>query len=78
MLGQVEMMLTLMRDLMNQAQLATNTFTIVNKHFNCNVLVKRCMQIVASQANNRQIKLVGPVIDNPLGKYYFEKLFSDE
>ena len=78
MLGQVEMMLTLMRDLMNQAQLATNTFTIVNKHFNCKVLVKRCMQIVASQANNRQIKLVGPVIDNPLGKYYFEKLFSDE
>lgn len=72
MLGQVEMMLTLMRDLMNQAALATNTFTMVNKHFNCNHLVKRCMQIVGSQANGRQIKLEGPVIGNPLGKYYFK------
>ena len=38
--GQVQMMLVLMRDLMNQAQLSSNTFTIVKKHFNFIFLVK--------------------------------------
>ena len=41
--GQVTMMLSLMRDLMNQAQLANNTFTMVNSHFDCIQLVKSCM-----------------------------------
>ena len=32
--GQVDMMLTLMRDLLDQAQLDNDTFTLVNNYFN--------------------------------------------
>ena len=42
--GQTEMMMMLLRDLMNQAQLGNNTFTMVNEYFNVCSLVKRCIQ----------------------------------
>ena len=41
--GQASMMLMLMRDLMNQAQLANNTFTMVNEYFDCIKLVGHCI-----------------------------------
>ena len=46
--SQVEMMLALMRDLMNQAQLANNTFTMVNDYFSCLSLIKRCMMTLGA------------------------------
>ena len=33
--GQVDMMMSLLADLMNQAQMANNTFQMVNEYFNC-------------------------------------------
>ena len=57
---QVQMMLVLMRDLMNQAQLASNTFTMINKHFDFVSLIRRCMKTVQAQAKLRQVKLIGP------------------
>ena len=41
--AQAEMMMTLMRDLMNQAQLANNTFQMINEHFDCIKLIKNCI-----------------------------------
>ena len=39
--GQVDMMMSLLADLMNQAQMANNTFQMVNEYFNCLLLIKR-------------------------------------
>ena len=33
--GQVDMMMSLLADLMNQAQMANNTFQMINEYFNC-------------------------------------------
>ena len=38
--GQAQMMMTLMRDLMNQAEMTNNTFDMVNEYFNCIDLIK--------------------------------------
>ena len=76
--SQVEMMLALMRDLMNQAQLANNTFTMVNDYFSCLSLIKRCMMTLGAQAHLREVRLKGPILENPLDKFYFRQLFSDE
>ena len=76
--GQSGMMMTLMRDLMNQAQLANNTFSMVNEYFDCLKLIKRCFGILAVQAKLKQVRLMGPVFDSPLDKYYFLQVFSDE
>ena len=38
--GQVQMMMTLMRDLMNQAEMTNNTFNMVNEYFNCIDVIK--------------------------------------
>ena len=46
--GQVEMMMTLLRDLMNQAQMANNTFTMVNEFFDFHILIKKCFKTMAS------------------------------
>ena len=75
--GQVEMMMTLMKDLMNQAQLNNNTFTLVNEYFNCIKLVKYCMATMKTQGILKKIHLLGPIIEQPLDKYYFELLFGD-
>ena len=76
--AQVEMMLLLMRDLMNQAALANNSFILVNSYFDCVRLIKRCMGTVATHAHQKQITLEGPIFSNPLDKFYFRLLFSDE
>lgn len=39
---QVDMMMTLLKDLMNQAQIANNTFAFVNEYFDIVVLARRC------------------------------------
>ena len=48
--GQAEMMMTLLGDLMDQAQLANNTFKMIREHFNCISLVKRCINTLNLQA----------------------------
>ena len=78
MLGQAGMMMTLMRDLMNQAQLANNTFTMVNDYFDCIFLIKKCMATLKSQCKFKHVSLAGPVFENPVNKYYFRALYSDE
>lgn len=72
------MMMSLMHDLMNQAQLNNNTFQMVNEHFDCIELIKRCIRTLKLQAGHKNIQLIGPVFANPLDKYYFFALFSDE
>ena len=38
--GQAQMMMTLMQDLMNQAEMTNNTFNMVNEYFNCIDVIK--------------------------------------
>ena len=71
-------MMSLLRDLMNQAQMANNTFQMVNEYFNCISLIKRCYRTMATQCNLKKVSLVGPIISNPLDKFYFEQVFADE
>ena len=47
--GQVEMMMSLLADLMNQAQMANNTFQMVNEYFDCIWLIKRSFRTFAAQ-----------------------------
>jgi hypothetical protein len=65
------MMASLMRDLMNQAQLNNNTFTMVNEYFDCIKLVKQCFKTMATQSDIKKIYLLGPIMENPNDKYYF-------
>eukprot|EP00354_Favella_ehrenbergii_P009457 CAMPEP_0170475156 /NCGR_PEP_ID=MMETSP0123-20130129/16859_1 /TAXON_ID=182087 /ORGANISM="Favella ehrenbergii, Strain Fehren 1" /LENGTH=128 /DNA_ID=CAMNT_0010745489 /DNA_START=300 /DNA_END=686 /DNA_ORIENTATION=+ len=76
--GQVDMMLALMRDLMNQAQMANNTFRMVKDYFSCVQLVRKCKTIAAPQASLKDVTLVGPVFENPIDKFYFQQVFNDE
>ena len=66
--GQVDMMLTLMRDLLDQAQLDNDTFTLVNNYFNLLHLVKYCKKMMASRSTLKKVILKGPVFDNPMDK----------
>ena len=75
---QTKMMSILLNDLMNQAQLANNTFSMVNKKFDCISLIKRCMVSFQVQAKQKNVNLVGPILKSPIDKYYFRNLFSDE
>ena len=72
------MMTTLMRDLMNQAQLNSNTFTVINEYFNLTKLVKKCMHTLSTQSMLKKIHLLGPILQNPLDKFYFMHIFGDE
>ena len=69
---QTEMMMTLLRDLMNQAALASNTFKMVNEYFNCSKLIKRCFEVIEFQARSKKIKLEGPVLDESPNRFYFK------
>ena len=71
-------MMSLMKDLMNQAQMANNTFTMVNEYFNCIELVQRCLRTMATQSTLKKVKLLGPILTNPLDKFYFSQVFGDE
>ena len=51
---------------------------MVNEHFDCIELIKRCIRTLKLQAGHKNIQLIGPVFANPLDKYYFFALFSDE
>ena len=66
------MMMTLLVDLMNQAQMANNTFQMVNEYFNCKNLIKRSFRTVAAQSSLKSINLVGPIFENPLDRFYFD------
>ena len=72
------MMMTLLRDLMNKAMMANNTFTMVKDYIDITMLIKRCMGMLQSQANYKNVRLTGPVIQNPIDKYYFQSIFVDE
>ena len=76
--GQAEMMKTLMNDLTNHAQLNNNTFTVTNNYFNFLNIVKDCKKMMKSQALLKKIHLLGPLIENPLDKFYFKKVYGDE
>ena len=71
------MMMTLMRDLMNQAAMANNTFQMVSEHFDMIKLLKSCINTLSLQAKHKQVTLKGPVFATPLQKYYFLSLFGD-
>ena len=44
MLSQAQMMMTLLTDLMNQAQLQNNSFTLENEYFNLLSIVAKCQR----------------------------------
>ena len=72
------MILTLMRDLMNLAQMSANTFSMVDDYFNCTQVIKKCISVVAAHSNLKQVQVIGPIFNNPIDKYYFQELYSDE
>ena len=57
---QILMMLALLRDLMNQAQLANNTFTMVDGFFDLNKTVKKCIKSMESHSHAKNVRLLGP------------------
>ena len=63
---------------MNQAQMANNTFTMVNEYFDLKSVIRRCFRTMATQSSLKSVTLVGPVFEKPIDKYYFEKIFADE
>lgn len=77
---QMDMMIGLMSDLMNMAQLQHNTFTFVKNYMNFMQLVKGCLFAMRQRHNvvDKNIQLIGPVLDNPLDRYYFKCLYGDE
>ena len=58
--------------------MANNTFTMVNEYFNLKSVVRRCFRTMTTQSSYKQISLVGPIIDSPLDKFYFDHVFADE
>ena len=76
--GQTQMMLTLLRDLMNQAQLSNNTFTMVDSYFSLKTLIRKCISVTESHSSLKKVRVEGPEFLNPLDKYYFKQVFSDE
>ena len=49
----------------------------MTEYFNCIKLVKYCMATMKTQGILKKIHLLGPIIEQPLDKYYFELLFGD-
>ena len=76
----MEIMTALMSDLMNMAQLQHNTFSLVKDYMNFMQLVKSCLYAMRQRYNvvDKNIQLVGPVLENPMDKYYFKCLYGDE
>ena len=74
--GQADMMMTLLSDLMNQAQLQNDTFQLNNDYFNLLQVVKKCQKTFLDQCGQRQVSLLGPIIATPLHKYYFAAIFG--
>ena len=72
------MMASLMRDLLNQAQMANNTFTMVNEYFDCSSLVKKCIRTMMTQCVLKKVNLIGPIFTNLIDKYYFYEVLGDE
>ena len=58
--------------------MANNTFTMVNEYFDCISLVKKCITTMMTQCTLRKVNLVGPILSNPIDKYYFLEVFGDE
>ena len=51
---------------------------MVNSYFDCIKLIKKCTSIVTAHAALRKVKVIGPIFTDPLDKYYFYQLYSDE
>ncbi len=58
--------------------MANNTFTMVKDYFDITLLIKRSISMLQTQANYKKVRLVGPVIPNPIDKYYFQSIYVDE
>ena len=71
------MMWTLVSDLMNEAQLRNGAFTLENDYFNLLELVLKCNKTQMVIAEQKQVKLVGPILDNAMDKFFFEDIFGD-
>lgn len=72
------MMMTLLKDLMDQAQFANNTFALVNEYFDILRLAKRCFGTLHAMGNAKKIHFNGPYIENPLDKLYLKQVLGDE
>ena len=72
------MMLSLMNDLMNQAQMNNNTFTLINDYFDCKKLIHQCFKTLMAQSTIKNVALLGPIFDQPLDQFYFRKVLGDE
>jgi len=51
---------------------------MVNDYFDCLQLIKQCINVVLPKAELKKVHLEGPVLANPLDKYYFMQICSDE
>ena len=51
---------------------------MVNEYFNVCSLIKRCIQLLKTQANLKNVQLSGPILEKPSDSCYFHLLYSDE
>ena len=54
-----------------------NTFTLENEYFNLLKLIRKSKQTFTSQCQVRNVVVLGPILDNPLDKFYFTAIFGD-
>ena len=55
-----------------------NTFTLVNDYMNLVKLVKNCVSTMKSQGAQKNLNLLGPILEKPLDKYYLRCIYGDE
>ena len=51
---------------------------MVNEDFDCIELIRKCIKTFGLQAKQKQVQITGPKFENPLEKFYFKSLYSDE
>ena len=69
---------TLLRDLMDYAQLKNNTFKLEKEYFNFSDLVQKAFKQVALLAEKRNLKLEGPIFPNKHDAVYFKQVLGDK
>ena len=69
---------TLLRDLMDYAQMKNNTFTLVREYFDFGDLVAQAFKQVTLLAEKRNLTLAGPIFPVKEDVIYFKQVLGDK